>query len=91
MVAVQRVVLPVRRMLARYDKKSAQFVPCEWEDTRGTLFMTVDQGGRSVMEVHGDRGEIGWKLSPGQANDNNSELFAGWVKAHPEITKEERR
>ena len=86
MVSVYRVVLPVQRVLARYDKKSSQFVPCEFGDDRGTLLTTVDQAGRSVMEVHGDRGEIGWKLSPGQVND--AVVFAAWIKAHPKLSTE---
>ena len=89
MVAILRVVLPVRRVLCRYDKKAARFVPCEFGDTRGTLLVDVDQAGRPVMAAHGEHGETGWQLSPGEALD--STLCASWIKAHPRITVEERR
>ena len=78
MVAVLRVVLPVRRVLCRYVKATKEFVPCEFGDTRGTLLMTVDQAGRSVMAAHGEHGELGWQLSPGQVN--NAVVFAAWIK-----------
>jgi hypothetical protein len=89
MESIPRVSLPVRRVLARYVKTSKQFVPCEFTDARGTLLMTVDQAGRGVMAVHGDRGELGYQLAPGEGHD--APLFAAWIKAHPKITKEERR
>lgn len=89
MEPILRVVMPVRRVLARFDKKSSQFVPCESSDARGTLLVEVDQAGRSVMGVHGVHGEVGYQLTPGQPHD--AALFAAWIKAHPKITEEERR
>lgn len=89
MVAIRRVVLPVRRVMCRYVKAERQFVPCDWTDSRGSLIVDVDQLGRSVISVHGEHGEQGWKLSPGQVND--SSIFKAWVQSHSKISEMEQR
>ena len=90
---VGQPVPPVRRVLARYDKKTSQFVPCEWTDARGTLLMTVDQAGRGLIPEFGSQFAadgagskiVGYRLAH-DSSMHDTALFAAWIKAHPKIS-----
>lgn len=92
-MVVSGPVMPVRRVMARYEAKGRRWLLCLKGDQRGSVLLSVDAEGRPVQPVFG--GQIfpgnsrgpqvrGFKLSP--ENDAlNADEFKKWMQANPEL------
>jgi hypothetical protein len=78
-------VFPIRRVLARFDRKSGMFLPCS---RGGTLILPVDANGHSVRAAEvrpftTASGATGWMLGePSSMYD--PEVFKEWLQANPQ-------
>ena len=80
---------PIRRVFARFDRKSGRFLPCRDSDSRATLIMSVDALGRSVMTVEArpfaaEGGTTGWMLCEPTMMQNPEE-FRVWMQSNPKL------